>query len=86
MARAYEWISPWRDSPGGIPRIGDVTGDGKPELVTTGQDEIFVYDLDTLGLLNPPKQVAERSNTFTEGLPMSTATAAWRSPLAGGIR
>lgn len=68
VARAFEWISPWRASPNGIPKIGDVTGDGKPELITSAGVDILVYDLETLSLLNPPKQVAERLDYFAGGL------------------
>lgn len=72
VARAYEWVSPWRAPPSGVPKIGDVTGDGRPDLVTTGGGEILVYDTDTLGLLNPPKLAAERptfsADTVTVGL------------------
>jgi hypothetical protein len=72
VARAFEWVSPWRAPPNGIPKIGDVTGDGKPDLVTTGGGEILVYDTDTLALLNPPKLAAERPtfslDTVTVGL------------------
>lgn len=68
IARAFEWISPWRAAPNGAPRIGDVTGDGEPDLVTTdSEDGILVYDTARLALLNPPKLEGERPG-FSDGV------------------
>jgi outer membrane protein assembly factor BamB len=68
IARAFEWISPWRAAPNGAPQIGDVTGDGEPDLVTTDSEGgILVYDAARLALLNPPKLAGERPG-FSDGV------------------
>ncbi|QJE96781.1 FG-GAP repeat domain-containing protein [Luteolibacter luteus] len=66
IKRALEWQSIHLDGPFVRPAIGDVTGDGKPELVTAswesesgyGSGRILVFDPETLALLGTSQPIA----------------------------
>ncbi len=65
IARVFEWASPWRSGPNGTPKIGDVTGDGIPEIVTSAfPSNVAVFDSETLNQIGYSGEITADSGLF----------------------